>query len=34
MIFSKGLVNRFGPKLAIFPFLFGNLGQENVIYDI
>ena len=25
----------FGPKLAIFPIFFlGNIGQENVLYDI
>ena len=29
------LVHGFGPKLAIFPsFVLGNIGQENVIYDI
>ena len=35
-IFPKGLTNGFGPKMAIFPFLFflGNIGQENVFYDI
>ena len=36
-IFPKGLalVHGFGPKLAIFPsFVLGNIGQENVIYDI
>ena len=34
-MFSKGLVHGFGLKLAIFPFFFwGNLGQENVFYDI
>ena len=31
----KGLVHCFGPKLAVFPsFFLGNLGQENVFYDI
>ena len=31
-MFSKGLVDGFGPKLAIFSssFFLGNLGQENV----
>ena len=35
-IFSKGLVHGFGQKLAIFPSLFfsGNIGEENVFYDI
>ena len=33
--FSKGLIHRFGPKMAIFPtFFLGNIGQENVFYDI
>ena len=33
--FPKGLVHGFGPKLAIFlPHFLGNIGQENVIYDI
>ena len=33
--FSKGLTHRFGPKMAIFPtFFLGNIGQENVFYDI
>ena len=34
--FSKGLTHGFGPKMAIFPtFCFlGNIGQENVFYDI
>ena len=31
-IFQKGLVHGFGQKLAIF--FKGNIGQENVIYDI
>ena len=34
-IFSKGLTNGFGPKMAFFPtFFYGNIGQENVFYDI
>ena len=34
-IFPKGLTHCFGPKIAIFPtFLLGNIGQENVFYDI
>ena len=34
-IFSKGLTHGFGPKMAIIPtFFFGNIGQENVFYDI
>ena len=35
-IFTKGLTHGFGPKIAIFPTLFflGNIGQENVFYDI
>ena len=42
-IFSTGLTHGFGPKMAIFPcfffqffrlFLLGNVGQENVFYDI
>ena len=34
-IFPKGLTHCFGPKMVIFqkPFL-GNIGQENVFYDI
>ena len=33
--FSKGVNPRFGPKISIFPsFFFGNIGQENVFYDI
>ena len=31
-IFPKGLVHGFGQKLAIF--FKGNIGQENVFYDI
>ena len=34
-IFPNGLVHGFGPKLVIFPpFFLGNIGQENVFYDI
>ena len=33
-VFPKGLTHGFGPKMAIFPFFLGNLGQENVFYDI
>ena len=34
-IFPKGLTHGFGPKMAIFPtFFIGNIGQENVFYDI
>ena len=34
-IFPKGLTHGFNPKLAIFPFfVLGNIGQENVFYDI
>ena len=36
-IFSKGLTHGFGPKMAIFPifpFFLGNIGEENVFYDI
>ena len=34
-IFAKGLTHGFGPKMAIFPTVFlGNIGQENVFYDI
>ena len=33
--FPKGLTHGFGPKRAIFPtFFLGNIGQENVFYDI
>ena len=29
------LTHGFGPKMAIFHFFFpGNIGQENVVYDI
>ena len=34
-IFPNGLTNGFDPKMAIFPtFFFGNIGQQNVFYDI
>ena len=34
-IFPKRLTHGSGPKMAIFPtFFFGNIGQENVFYDI
>ena len=34
-IFPKGLTHALGQKLAIFPsFFLGNIGQENVFYDI
>ena len=34
-IFPKGLTHGFGPKMTIFPtFFLGNIGQENVFYDI
>ena len=29
-IFPKGLVQGFGQKSAIFLFILGNIGQENV----
>ena len=33
--FPKGLTHIYGPKMAIFaPFFLGNIGQENVFYDI
>ena len=32
-IFPKGLVHGYGQKLAIFPCVFGNIGQQNVFYD-
>ena len=35
VIFPKGLTHGFGLKTAIFKtFFLGNLGQENVFYDI
>ena len=34
-LFKKGLTHGFGPKMAIFQTLFlGNIGQENMFYDI
>ena len=35
-IFPKGITHGFGPKMATFPtfFFLGNIGQENVFYDI
>ena len=34
-IFPKGLTQGFGPKMVLFPtFFLGNIGQENVFYDI
>ena len=34
-ILPKGLIHDFSPKIAIFPTYFlGNIGQENVFYDI
>ena len=35
-IFSKGLTDGFGPKMAIFFnfYILGNIVHENVIYDI
>ena len=34
-IFPKGLTHRFGPKIAILsPFFLGNIGMENMLYDI
>ena len=34
-ILPKGLTHCFGPKMAIFPFFFfGIIDQENVFYDI
>ena len=35
-IFPKGLTHGFGPKMAIFStfFFLGNIGQENIFYDI
>ena len=35
-IFPKGLTHGFGPKMTIFPtcFFLGNIGQQNVFYDI
>ena len=34
-IFPNGLTHGFGPKIAIFQgFFLGNIGLENVFYDI
>ena len=35
-IFPKGLTHGFGPKMPIIPIFsfLGNMGQENVFYDI
>ena len=35
-IFLKGVTHGFGPKMATFltSFFLGNIGQENVFYDI
>ena len=34
-VFPKGLTHAFGPKVAIIAnFFLGNIGQENVFYDI
>ena len=35
-IFAKGLTHGLCPKMAISPsfFFLGNIGQENVFYDI
>ena len=34
-IFPKGLAHGFGRKIALFQtFFLGNIGQENVFYDI
>ena len=34
-IFPKRLTHGFGPKMAFFKLFFlGNIGQENVFYDI
>ena len=33
--FSKGLTHGFGPKMDNLPtFFLGNIGQENVFFDI
>ena len=33
--FLKGLTHAFGPKMTILPtFFLGNIGEENVFYDI
>ena len=34
-IFPDGLTHSYVPKIAIFPtFFLGNIGQQNVFYDI
>ena len=34
-MFPKELTHRFGPNMNIFKtFFFGNIGLENVFYDI
>ena len=34
-IFPRRLTHGFGPKITIFQsFFLGNIGQENVFYDI
>ena len=34
-MFPKGLTPGFDPKITIFVIFFlGNIGQENVFYDI
>ena len=34
-MFPKGLTHGFGPKMDIFStFFLGNIGKENVVYDI
>ena len=34
-LFSKGVTHGFGPKMAFLQvFFLGNIGQENVFYDI
>ena len=32
--FSKDFSHGFGPKMAIFEIFWGNIGKENVLYDI
>ena len=32
--FSKGVIPWFWWKMSIFQLLLGNIGQENVFYDI
>ena len=34
-MFAKELTHGFGSKISIFPtFFLGNIGQENVFYEI